>query len=97
MLATATAVATGWPPNVEPCTYEPIGESNSSVTNWPRMTTPPRGWYAEVTPLAKVIMSGTTPLRSLANQWPKRPNEQMTSSATSSTPCSSQIRRSSCQ
>ena len=42
-------------------------------------------------------MSGTTPNRSLANQWPKRPNEQMTSSAQSSTPYRSQIRLSSPQ
>ena len=44
--------------------------------------------------LAKVIMSGTTPYRSEANQWPTRPKPVMTSSATSSTPYLSHSARS---
>ena len=62
-----------------------------------RTIMPPSGAYADVTPLAKVMTSGTTWLRSEPNQWPSRPKPQMTSSAQSRMPYSSHMRRSSCQ
>ena len=45
-----------------------------------RTITPPSGTYAEVTPFAKVIRSGMTPKRSLANAAPVRPKPVITSS-----------------
>ena len=69
---------------------------NGSATRSDTITAP-IGAYAEVMPLAVVIMSGTTPKRSTPNQWPRRPQEQITSSAISSTLCRSQISRTRCQ
>ena len=55
--------------------------------------TPPSGAYAEVTPFANVRRSGTTPNSSLPNHAPRRPKPLITSSAHSSTPYLSQMRR----
>ena len=45
--------------------------------------TPPSGTYPDVTPLAKVIMSGSMSYRWLPHQCPVRPNPVITSSAMS--------------
>ena len=92
----AMVLESGWPPHVSPCAKAARPLANGSAT-LPCTSTPPRGACPAVTPLAKVIMSGTTPNRSDANQWPTRPKPVMTSSATSRMPCRSQISRSPCQ
>jgi hypothetical protein len=56
--------------------------------------TPPIGMVPEVTPLAKVIMSGRTPNRSAANGRPSLPKAVMTSSKMSRIPCLSHSSRS---
>ncbi len=47
-----------------------------------RTSTPPSGTYAEVAPFAKVMRSGVTPNRLLANASPVRPKPVITSSKT---------------
>ena len=49
--------------------------------------TPPMGTVPDVTPLANVIMSGSTPYRSAAKLVPMRPNAVITSSKISRMPC----------
>ena len=53
------------------------------------ISTPPTGTYPLLTPLAKVMRSGTTPWSSNANQRPVRPNPAITSSRMSTMPNSS--------
>ena len=48
--------------------------------------TPDSGTAPLVTPLAKQIMSGTTPYRSAAKAWPRRPKAVITSSKMSRMP-----------
>ena len=62
-----------------------------------RIATAPSGRYDEVSPLAIVIRSGTTPQWSTANQRPVRPNPAITSSATIRIPFRSQISRTPCE
>jgi hypothetical protein len=57
------------------------------------MATPPSGTYPELTPLAKVSRSGTTPKCSAANHVPVRPKPAMTSSRMKTMPYRSQISR----
>ena len=92
MFSMATALETGCPPKVEPCMN--IGAFSLSVALiFSFTTTPPIGRYPLVTPLAKLVMSGTTSKRSMPNHSPRRPNAQITASETSNTPCLSQISR----
>jgi hypothetical protein len=58
-----------------------------------RTMQPPIGTVPEVTPLAKVRISGVTPKRSAAKAWPSRPKPVMTSSKISRMPCFVQISR----
>ena len=53
----ATAAATGWPPNVEPCRYMRSFAISASATRSVNIATP-IGAYALVSPLAPVMMSG---------------------------------------
>ena len=62
-----------------------------------RTITPPIGTVPEVTPLAKVIMSGTTPKACAANASPTRPNAVITSSKMRRMPCLRVISRSFCR
>ena len=57
MLASATAEATGWPPNVMPWVNELPGLENGSKTRSEAITAP-IGAYADVMPFAVVMMSG---------------------------------------
>ena len=50
------------------------------------MITPPRGAYDELTPFANVIISGSMPSLSMANQSPLLRKPAITSSATSKMP-----------
>ena len=88
--ATPAAIARGCPLNV--C---PLGSAWSSkyAASDSRTATPPSGTYADVTPLAKVMMSGVTPNRCAANAAPVRPNPVITSSKTSRMPWRSQSSR----
>ena len=56
-LASATAADTGWPANVMPCRNVAVPELNGSISA-SRTTIPPIGEYPDVSPLAKVMMSG---------------------------------------
>ena len=58
--------------------------------------TPPNGAYPDVTPLANVISRVDSRIDREPNMWPRRPNAQITSSLTSSTPYRSQISRIRC-
>ena len=51
----------GWPPNVIPWTNEVAGSEKNGSTTCGAATTAPSGAYAEVIPLARVIMSGLMP------------------------------------
>ena len=57
MFASATAHATGCPPNVKPWLKIALPCRNGSAM-WSAAITAPSGAYAELMPLAVVIMSG---------------------------------------
>ena len=58
MFASATAAATGCPPNVKPCANDSLPSMNGSAT-WSATIIAPIGTYADVRPFAVVMMSGT--------------------------------------
>src|SRR3954453_11894395 len=92
MFFSAIAHMTGWPPNVIPCVNIDVPEANGSNTLSVVMTAP-IGAYADDRPLAEVTMSGLMSYLPDPNHSPRRPNPQMTSSATSRIPYLSQIAR----
>ncbi len=88
-VASAAAMHTGFPPNVDAC--DPGTQSISSAL----LTVTPSG-MPEAMPFAMQTMSGCTPVCSTANHLPVRPTPLCTSSTTSRMPCLSQMRRNSC-
>ena len=56
--AIATAAATGWAPNVNPCANIALSCMNGSAMRSETIIAP-IGTYADVKPLAVVMMSGT--------------------------------------
>ena len=57
MFASATAAASGWPPKVKPCAKLAFPCRKGSATRSEAIIAP-SGTYAEVIPLAVVMMSG---------------------------------------
>ncbi len=88
MVASAAAIETGFPPNVEAC--EPGAQSIISA----RVMHTPSGMPLAM-PFAMQTMSGSTPDSSMAHHFPVRPQPHCTSSTTSKMPCLSQMARSS--
>ena len=98
---------TGCPPKVEPCMnigsetdgppkLEPLEGMGATAQPGAHLLVDDYAAHrrvALVTPLAKVLMSGTTSKRSMPNHSPSRPKAQITASETSSTPWRSQISR----
>ncbi len=80
-MASGAAHDTGLPPNVLACA--PGGQAISPA----RATATPSG-SPDAIPLAMAIMSGSTPVYSMANIFPDRPMPDCTSSTTSRMPCS---------
>ncbi len=80
IVATAAAHDTGLPPNVLACA--PGGHVMMSA----RAAATPSG-IPDAMPFAMAIMSGRTPVCSIANILPLRPMPDCTSSATSRIPC----------
>ena len=79
MVASAAAMQTGLPPNVEAC--EP--GTQSMISAFAMMM--PSGMPLAI-PLAMQTMSGSTPVCSMAHHLPVRPAPDCTSSATSRMP-----------